>query len=140
MQRSYSFLVVLLLFFCGEIFAQQKADVILPVTGIDAIKPAIKKRPLSFIKSPRDTISCWPATYQPLYMKNKTAASVMPSLPVISLLSPISSSYYSNNLGFFCKKELQLQKLTAVPFRFRLGSLDYVNYLEQKPNALKPGH
>jgi hypothetical protein len=46
---------------------------------------------------------------------------------------------YSNSLGLFCKKELQLDKITPVVFRFRLGSLDYVNWMEQKPNAIKPG-
>jgi uncharacterized heparinase superfamily protein len=44
---------------------------------------------------------------------------------------------YTQHLGFFCKKELQLQKLTSVPVYFRLGSKDYVDYLEQKPNARK---
>jgi hypothetical protein len=53
----------------------------------------------------------------------------------VAILPP---SFYSNNLGFFCQKELKLEKFTSVPLRFRLGSLDYVNYLEQKPNALKP--
>ena len=44
----------------------------------------------------------------------------------------IDKDYYHNNLGFFCKKEIQLEKMTMLPFRFRLGSLDYVNKLEGK--------
>jgi hypothetical protein len=47
----------------------------------------------------------------------------------------LSPSFGSDHLGLFCKKELQLEKFTSMPFRFRLGSLDYVNYLERKPNA-----
>ena len=44
----------------------------------------------------------------------------------------IPSNYYTKNLAFFCKKELQLEEVTKVPFRFRLGSVDYVDQLEGK--------
>jgi len=49
----------------------------------------------------------------------------------------LSQDYYSNNLSFFCRKEWQLEKITKVPFRVRLGSLDYVNTLEGKGRDLK---
>lgn len=62
--------------------------------------------------------------------------------PFISLnpfsCSVISADFYTQNFGFFCKKELQFEKATKIPLRFRLGSLQYNDYLEGKPNVVNP--
>ncbi|HEU4901688.1 MAG TPA: hypothetical protein VFT06_02825 [Flavisolibacter sp.] len=50
-------------------------------------------------------------------------------------LRVLPQNFYNQQLSFFCKKEVQLQKLTTLPLFIRLGAKDYVDYLERKPNA-----
>lgn len=49
----------------------------------------------------------------------------------------IPANYYTINFGFFCKKELQLEKITKLPFKFRLGSVEQCDWLEGKRAASK---
>ena len=53
----------------------------------------------------------------------------------------LPQNFYSRPTGWFCIKEIQLQKITSLPIFIRLGSKEYVDYLERKPNtALTPLH
>lgn len=72
-----------------------------------------------FSQEMRDNIS--------IHLKNYT--------PVITAqIISITPDFYNSQLGIICKKEWLVEKNIKIPFRFRLGSLDYVNKLEGKKN------
>jgi hypothetical protein len=58
-------------------------------------------------------------------------------LPQPRLISVLPQNFYNQHKGYVCKKEDQLQKATGLNLFIRLGSKNYVDYLERKPNALK---
>ena len=49
----------------------------------------------------------------------------------------LPQNFYNQHLGFFCKKEYQLQEKLGTKIFIRLGSKQYVDYLESKPNTRK---
>lgn len=66
---------------------------------------------------------------------NKIYFNTAPAFP----LAQLPGNFYTENMGFFCKKELAIQKLTSIPIKFRLGSVPYCDALEGKNNVhLKP--
>jgi len=72
--------------------------------------------------------------------KKDNLISKINTINTVTLLTPasysvINAAYFTHNFGFFCKKELQLEKVTKVPFKFRLGSVQYCDWMEGKKAA-----
>lgn len=131
-QRINFFLVVLLLMFQGPVFGQvTDARLRIPMSKNSLANLTLENVTRLDYTGPADSI----------IKEIKNNGDSIPKSPIAKfvLRKPVlSPSYYNNHLGFFCQKELLLDKITTVPIRFRLGSLDYVNWMEQKPNAVKP--
>lgn len=84
---------------------------------------------LKFSKNSEDSFSGQTGKKQVNSAKSGTASFKM---------YPGQSYLYAQSQSFFCRKEWQLEKAMSIPLRLRLGSLEYTNYLEKKPNALQP--
>ncbi|WP_276505023.1 hypothetical protein [Terrimonas pollutisoli] len=120
-ERIFSFLVVLILLCCSDIFGQEKN--VENFCKNAAVKP-FRERPagdlnhiLKFSKN----------YFPPSYSLPKGSTYKLPQ--TIALAKPIFSqnAFNKEELSFFCRKEWQFEKATSVPLRVRLGSLEYTN-------------
>ena len=116
-QRVVFFLVVFLLMFLGGGFAQKKP--FLPISP-GAITICEFRTPFS----------------NKVFVNNQLSIDQVNRISLIK--QPVPANYYNQFLGLFCRKEWQLERAVSIPLRFRLGSLEYVNWLEQKPKTYKP--
>ncbi|MFI5131863.1 MAG: hypothetical protein ACHQFX_17800 [Chitinophagales bacterium] len=127
-ERPFYFVVVSILFFNVEIFSQQKTP--------ESIKLPINYTTLAnYSFEDALKLDYPPKGNTTKLMQISCDSTIIKPEQSLIVLSP---SFYSTHLSFFCRKEVQFEKITSVPLRFRLGSVDQVNYLERKPNALKP--
>jgi hypothetical protein len=123
-QRFYKIIVAFCLVVYGpEVFAQQVSEKIPEVSMLTStplikysVRPDWKSAPVITVHE----------------VNERRAGQVAESTKNRAVAASVNSSFYTQHFGFFCKKELQLEKATRVPFRFRLGSLDYCNSLENK--------
>ena len=156
-QRLYFFLVVWFLTFSVEIFAQENFPIFPQKVAINSLhlqgigghegsgwnntqlKEFANTRQL--INLPVKLLSTSNPDVEQHRIFNTPASLQQDQLNKIAftntllITTPIPS--YTTHLGFFCKKELALDKITSVPLRFRLGSLEYVNWMERKTNTIK---
>ncbi len=73
--------------------------------------------------------------FQPITLPHSVSPVTHEPFATKLMKSPVSPDFYPRGLGFFCKQEIKLEKLTKIPFRFRLGSVAQCDRMEGKPNS-----
>lgn len=132
MQRFIKIIVACFLLKTSQLEAQTKltsfSDAVSTIGGI--LRPAknsfssnTKISLLTPIITPKHNQLIPHTPYPSPSYSNSNSPSNSPSLS-------LSPSYTTSTYAFFCRQELKWEKKTGIPFRFRLGSLEYTNKLE----------
>lgn len=154
-QRILEFLVVWMLMFPGKVQAQYQTDndsVRLFISswecfGSGKMETGQKKSTFSswtvhkgeLIKRPVNQAVLEGFRFEEQLYRRDTTTPGMPRSR-LRLEQPVAADHYAKQLGFICRQELQMDKRSLMPLRFRLGSLEYTNRMEGKNLPIHPRH
>jgi len=125
-QRNFFIVVVCILLFNRVSYGQHKSVEIFPSFFANP-------SPYQYNTNFKSTNKFYQTPLRPVKNNSNYFIKTTSQSPIYS----IAPNYYCKSLSFFCQQELKFEKATAIPLRFRLGSLAYTDYLEQKPNAIR---
>jgi hypothetical protein len=119
-KRKIVFIVaLLLLIFCNRLMAQDsmgmRARNLFPAPDLKA-DPFIRTEPANVF----------------LVNSKMSSPAISYSRSWSHMETLLPGDFYNRQLGLMCRMEWALEKNTRIPLRFRLGSLEYCNWLEGK--------
>jgi hypothetical protein len=124
MIRKAKILIFCMIFVVSGVFGQKNSPLV-------TFKPVVAKKPITYLGKNTNTLL-------PKEFTNLSITCLSINQFVVSASANnktfVPANFYTQNFGFFCKKELQLQKAIKVPFVFRLGSVEMCDKLEGKGN------
>jgi hypothetical protein len=126
--QRVNIILVVLLMLTGKIFSQEK---ILSIDSNLIYKPKGKFDPYFNPDTVRYN-KCFDGVVRKMIIAGTFKQQYITANYILPKPTLLDKQFYTDHLGFFCKNEIQLEKITSVAFRFRLGSLDHVNKLEGK--------
>jgi len=74
----------------------------------------------------------WSARIGSSSIAQSSIKAPIPTLESMFTTNQNLSTYSYEHLAFFCKIEVDIEKAVKIPVKIRLGSVDYVDYLEGK--------
>jgi hypothetical protein len=120
-QRKISFIVVwMILIFAARVSAQTRS-----LAGEKLLPAGFECK----TAKPRTDLvqNTWISESYPAFFKAMYTPQKMPG-----------ADYYMQHIGFLCKKEWELEKTAHLPLRFRLGSLEYCDFMEGRNKGYPP--